>query len=296
MLQLDHLCMKTQEANATLRPLVRLALVAAGAASIGSAAFGQVSFIPALTPFTDIRVTGTPITPISDDSETILPFDLLGPAGWAGNRVFGGGVGVLVGNNGGIIWNPILGQADQVGFQNAMLPGAPSNSIAGGNGNGLRQFVAVFWDDLLTSASSPATELDWQVIDGDLIVQWSFEDNFDAIGPGRITFQSRFYSQEHVQKFGVAASFIYEDTLYSPGLDGFNDGASTTIGYNGNGVGAAPGVALYSFNAAAVAGYSEAGNGNLPSALNLVVPAPSAAGLSLLAAAAASRRRRPRLS
>lgn len=259
---------------------------------ISGNAWGQLSIVPTNAAFTDIRATGTPITPLSDDSEALLPFEVLAAAGWGGNRVFAGGVGVLVGNNGGIIWNPVVGQADQIGFVNTPLPSAPSNSTSGGNGNGLRQFVAVMWDDLLPSSSAPATELDWQVIDGDLLVQWSLEDNFDAIGPGRITFQARFFSAAHVSKTGVVASLLYLDTLYAPGQDAFNDGASATIGYNGNGVGEAPGATLYSFNTAAVSGMMEGGNPNLPSGLNLVIPSPGAGAVMGLGVWLIGRRRR----
>ncbi len=266
--------------------------VLSGGVLWSSAACGQLSIVASTAGFTDIRTTGTPIVPISDDSETVLSFDVLGPAGWGGNRVFAGGVGVLVGNNGGIIWNPVAGQADQVGFTNTALPGTPSNSTSGGNGNGQRQFVAVMWDDMLPSSTAPATELDWQVIDGDLLVQWSLEDNFDATGPGRITFQARFYSQEHVSKTGVAASLLYLDTLYAPGQGGFNDGASATIGYNGNGIGDAPGAVLHSFNTASVAGSGESGNPNLPSGLDLVIPSPGGAGFVLLGCVLVRRRRR----
>lgn len=272
--------------------ILSCAALAAPAFVAISNAGAQLTIVASTTAFQDIRVSGTPIEPFSDDSETTLTPQQLTAAGWTGNSVFAGNVGVLVGNNGGMIWNPVVGLADQVGFNNSSLPGAASNSTVTGNGNGIRQFIAVFWDDHLPSTASPATELDWQVIDGDLLVQWSFEDNFDAIGPGRITFQARFYSQTHAGKTGIMASFVYEDTLYAAGQTPFNDGASTTIGYNGNGVGIAPGAALWSFNTAAVAGYSESANPNLPHALNLVIPTPGSGLLWAAGLVGLSKRRR----
>ncbi|MGE3107834.1 MAG: hypothetical protein AB7G11_01715 [Phycisphaerales bacterium] len=263
--------------------------------SLGSSrATAQISLVPSTAPFTDISAIGTPIVPFSDDSETILTVDLLGPAGWGGNRVFAGGVSVLVGNNGGIIWNPIIAAADQIGFANTPLPGSPSNSASGGNGNGLRQFLAVLWDDHLPSDVSPPTELDWRVIDGDLLIQWTNEDNFDAVGPGRVTFQVRFFSQAHVAQNGVVASLIYDDTFYGAGLDAFNDGASATIGYIGNGVSEASGTLAYSFNKAAVAGYRESASPRLPHALDMRIPSPTGAAMAILGVGAAGVVRRSR--
>jgi hypothetical protein len=256
-----------------------------------SPVLAQLSIVPSSATFRDIRSTGVSLAGIADDSENAITAAQLASAGFGGNSVFAGGVDILVGNNGAIVWNPSV-DTTQIGYTNAALVPAPaaSNTTINGNGNGQRQFLAVQWDDLLPSSSLPATSIYWQVISGDLLVQWTDQDNFNATGSGRITFQAVIYG---APVNGVVGSYVYADTLYDSGIS-FNDGGGATIGYLGNGVGVAPNSAQWSFNTGSIAGSVSNGGVVAPAALDLVVvPAPGAAtlaGLGLLAVGARRRR------
>jgi len=269
--------------------IVRISGLSVGLAVAISSASAQLSIVPSSASFRDIGTTGTPLAGIADDSETTITAAQLAAAGFAGNSVFAGGVDILVGNNGAIIWNPNA-NTTQIGFTNAAVSPAPapSNLTTTGNGNGQRQFLAVQWDDLVPATAAPATSITWQVLNGDLLVQWNNQDNFNAVGSGRVTFQAVIYGSPTND---VVGSYVYSDTFYDNGI-AFNDGAGATIGYIGNGVGPASNAVQWSFNTASIAGSASNGGTIAPAALDLVIPAPGAGALAAMGLAVVSGRRR----
>lgn len=282
----------------------RLASAAFAAVAFAvSTASAAISIGPATTPFVDISVTGTLLTPNSDDAEHTITAAALTGAGFAGNGLLAGGQDIVVGNNGAIIWNSTAA-AHQVGYVNRTdFPTMPAaNGADTGNGNGTRQMLAVLWDD-----NTPGTggSLRWQVIGGNLIVQWTNEDHFNATGTGTVTYEAIIYGGNSIASGLPLVDYVYNDTLY--GANAYqNDGGSATIGYKNWGVnGAANDVEFGlgggnntisdpAFGGAnmqpKVAGYIGSANPALPNAVR-ITPEPGSLGLIALGALALLRRR-----
>ena len=217
----------------------------AGALIATSVASAAITIVPTNTAFTDISVTGTSVGAISDDSEFTVTGAALNGAGWAGNELLAGGVSIRVGNNGGVLWGnsvaDAFGSASEVGWANPNPTNPSSSNIATmiadngtveGNGNNLRQFVAPLWDDNLPGASASTR---WQVIGGNLIIQWTNEDHFNAQGTGTITYQMVVYGGVTIASGNPLVEFVYNDTLYAASQYQ-NDGGSASIGYKNWGI------------------------------------------------------------
>lgn len=212
-------------------------LVAAMIASVTSAQ-AVINFEADAVAWTDISTTGTALTSF-DDAEITITGAALTTAGFTGNDLLAGGVSIRVGNNGGIIWGnsatDTFAGATDVGWVNSttFLTMTASNFASSGNGNGIRQFLAVHWDDTIPLTGSGANSIRWQVISGDLIVQWYNQDHFNATGTGTIAYQAVIRSGI-VQK---RVSYVYNDTLFGAGAFQ-NDGGSATIGFKNWGLNA----------------------------------------------------------
>ncbi len=255
--------------------------------------------------FTDISTTGTSVGTISDDSENTISGTTLSAAGFTGNSLVGFGNSIRVGNNGAILWGTSATDtftgADQVGWINSTTFGTMSatNVGANGNGNGARQMLAVLWDDT-TPGTGGTTR--WQVIGGDLYVQWTNQDHFNAAGTGTVTFQAV------IRASGPRLiDYVYQDTFYAANAYQ-NDGGSATIGFKNWGVNALANDVEYGIGGGTnsladptfvsgtgmqpkVAGYASNANPNLTRSVS-VVPEPATMTALALGLAAIARRRK----
>jgi hypothetical protein len=296
--------------NASLLAALALASGAAASITIGAS---SVNFI-------DISTTGTSIGSLTDDSETTIA----GAAhGWTGNGLFSGGRSFRVGNNGAILWGSSATDtftgADQIGYYNAgPLNADGQNSIASltasnlaqsGNGAGLRQFIAVLWDDYFPSTAG-GTNIRYQVINNDLIIQWTNQDHFAAQGAGFVTFQAIFRGGVALDSGQSLVDFVYQDTLFQANQYQ-NDGGSATIGYKnwnliagandveygigggGNSAFSDPTFADGTGRQAKVSGWVDGANSSLTHSVSIIgVPTPGTAALLTLGGLVAYRRRR----
>jgi hypothetical protein len=287
-------------------------------AGLASAAGAGITIQASNVSFMDISSTGTSIGSISDDSETAIAGSAL--AGFSGNLLVAGGMSIRIGNNGGLLWgtsatDTFTGATD-VGYYNAGPNHSGATSIASmtasntsdsGNGAGIRQFFAVLWDDNFPSSSaSPATNIRYQVIAGDLVVQWTNEDHFAAQGAGFVTYEAIF--RGNAAPGASLVDFVYQDTLYQPSQYQ-NDGGSATIGYKNWGLNGFANDVEYGIGGGGtsstsdptfasgtgmqpkVGGWAAAANSSLTHSVS-IIPAPGAGAVLGLAALAAGRRRR----
>lgn len=297
---------------------MKKSIVFAGLAGLAaSPALAQISIVPSAVPFTDISATGTSIGSIADDSELVITGAALTAAGFNGNGLLAGGVSIRVGTNGAVIWGnsatDTFTNATEVGWANpnpgnaghtSLLSLTPNNGTNEGNGGlGPRQLICPLWDD-----NTPGTggSIRWQVIGGDLYIQWTNMDHFSASGTGTVTYQM-------VVRGGVAIGggslidFVYQDTLYDPQRYQ-NDGGSASIGFVNWGVnplandvewGISGGNGATTVDPAfgdpsmqpKVAGWAAAENSALPHSLS-IIPAPGAAAMLGLGGLLVTRRRR----
>jgi hypothetical protein len=218
----------------------------AGALIATSVASASITIVPTNTAFTDISVTGTSVGAISDDSELVVTGAALNGAGWAGNELLAGGVSIRVGNNGAVLWGNAIADtftsATEIGWANPNPTNAGATSIAtmtadngsveGNGGVGVRQMVAPLWDDNFPGTGASTR---WQVIGGNLIVQWTNEDHFNATGTGTVTYQMVAYGGVTIASGNPLVEFIYNDTLYAANAYQ-NDGGSASIGYKNWGI------------------------------------------------------------
>lgn len=218
-----------------LRRILGLSGLVAGAA----VASASINIVATNTPFLDIQGTGTSVGAISDDSESVITGAALNGAGFAGNGLLAGGVSVRVGNNGAVIWGnsatDTFANATEVGYINSPAFGsmAASNLTDRGNGgSGPRQFLAPLWDDNFPGTGATTR---WQVIAGNLYVQWTNQDHFNAQGNGTITYQMIVYGGVSIGSGQKLVEFVYQDTLYDAQRYQ-NDGGSATIGYKNWGI------------------------------------------------------------
>lgn len=215
---------------------VTLASFAAVAGLVASAS-AQITVATSTTVFTDISATGTSPGTATDDSEHNVTAAQLTGAGFTGNELLGA-VDIRIGNNGAVLWNATTGD---VGYTNSttfttMTAQGPTSSQFGNGGNQAGvQFVCPLWDDNLPASGQGANTLDWQVIGGNLIIQWTNEDHFNAQGSGTIQYQMIVYGGVTIASGLPLVEYVYNDTLYfSPAYQ--NDGGSATIGYKNWGV------------------------------------------------------------
>jgi hypothetical protein len=208
------------------------ALAALSALSfLAAPASAQISISVSTTAFTDISATGTSPGAATDDSEHTVTAAALSAAGFAGNELLPL-ADIRIGNNGGVLWSN--GTATEVGYinRNDLPVMLPFNGAVDGNGGtsaGCR-FVCPLWDDNFPTSGQGANALDWQVIGGNLIVQWSNEDHFNAQGSGTVQYQMVVYGGVTIASQLPLVEFVYNDTLYAAGAYQ-NDGGSATIGY-----------------------------------------------------------------
>jgi hypothetical protein len=256
-----------------------MALMCLGAVAVGAQA--AITIGASNVAFVDISSTGTGITGIGDDTEHTLSGTVLQSAGWNGNALLGQFRSIRIGNNGGVIIGnsatDTFASADQVGYTNGAIAGlAASNGGQFGNGGlGPRSVIFPHWDDTTPLAGS--SSLRWQVITGDLYIQWTGQDHFSATGTGTITYQMV------MRKSGSStiADFVYEDTVFGTGATQ-NDGGSATIGFKNWGVNPfANDVEFGTTDVAKVGGWASAGNANLPKSVSIVPEPASFAALGL---------------
>jgi len=246
--------------------------------------------------FVDISASGISVGAIADDSEFTVTGAALTGAGFTGNELLPGGRSIRVGNNGAMFWGnsatDAFANATEVGYANcnALNPGAldiatmiADNGAGEGNG-GLapRQMICPFWDDNYPVVSqNPSCK--WQVIAGDLIVQWTNEGHFTNTTTGVITYEVIVHSGATLASGAPLVEFVYKDTFFGAGRYQ-NDGGSAAIGYKNWGViagandvefgtsgGSGQGTADPAYGDASmhpkVAGYVESENAQLPHAL-----------------------------
>jgi hypothetical protein len=215
-----------------LRRITLRTATLASFAVLATNASAQITIGPSTTAFTDILASGTPILAAGDDTEHFISAAQLSAAGFAGNGLLGA-VDIRIGNNGAVLWND--GAADEVGYINSTIfpTMTADNTVNGGNG-GLTagaKMLCPLWDDNFPSALSSSNDiLRWQVIGGNLIIQWSNEDHYNAQGSGTIQYEAIVYGGVSIGSGLTLVDFVYNDTLYSPSQYQ-NDGGSATIGY-----------------------------------------------------------------
>jgi hypothetical protein len=212
-------------------------------AVVAAAANAQIGISGSSVAFVDISVSGTSYGTGGDDIENTIAG---ATHGWIGNDLLAGGMSMRIGNNGGLMWgtsatDAFVGATEQ-GYINASPAGvanpfgtmAASNAGATGNGGGIRQYLAVLWDD-----NTPGTggSVKWQVIGNDLIVQWTNEDHFNATGTGTVTYEMIAHGGVTIASGLSLVDFVYQDTLYAANQYQ-DDGGSATIGYKNWGVNA----------------------------------------------------------
>lgn len=263
--------------------------------AVAGGANAQLSVSAESTAFTDISTSGTSIGAISDDSETIIGAASI--AGYGGNALLAAGRDIMIGNNGCILWGASAGDAftnaNQIGYTNASLVGLVAANLTntGNGGLGPRQFLAVNWDDHLPAAAG-GTGIFYQVIGGNLIVQWNNEDLFAASGTGVGTWEAIIYAG--LGPNGQYMDYVFNDTDYGAGAAA-NDGASSTFGFK-DWVGGGLNDAQWAFNTSSVTGWVASGGGTGPHAIKFTpVPEPGtfiALGLGALGLAAARRRKK----
>lgn len=211
----------------TLASLAAVSMLAASASA-------QIGIYPSTTAFTDISVTGTSPGSASDDSEHNVTAAVLAAAGFAGNELLAVAP-IRIGNNGGVVWNTTTFDVGYINSTTFLTMAPVGLNTVTGNGGGTNQFLAVLWDDNFPTQA--ANTLDWQVIGGNLIIQWTNEDHFNAQGTGTIQYQMVVYGGVTIASRLPLVEFIYNDTVYtSPAYQ--DDGGSATIGYKNWGVNA----------------------------------------------------------
>ena len=289
-----------------------LCIVAGMAALAPFAAQAQISAVASAVPFMDISGSGTSIGAISDDSETVITGAMLTAAGWNGNGLLAGNVSIRVGNNGGVIWGnsatDTFTNAQNVGYINSTnLPGmAAADGANNGNaGVAPRQFLAVLWDDNAPITGSN-TGIHWQVIGGDLVIQWTNEGHFNTSGGGTVTYQMVARGGVGIDSGNSLLDFVYQDTFYAD-QQYQNDGGSATIGYKNWGVNPLANDAEYGIGGGTdtlsdpafgdasmqpkVGGWLASADGSLTHSVSFV-PAPGAVALLGIGGLMAGRRRR----
>lgn len=289
----------------TGKSLARILGAGACAAMLPLAAQASISIVASAVPFLDISATGTSVGAISDDSEFTITGAALTAAGWTGNSLLAGNVSIRVGNNGGVLWGnsatDTFTGVEQVGYINRtdfMTMAAGNGGDTGNGGTGPRQFLAVLWDDNTPGSGASCR---WQVIGGNLIIQWTNQDHFNASGSGVVTYQMIAHPSGP-----SLVDFIYQDTLYDPQRYQ-NDGGSATIGYKNWGINPTANDVEYgqgggnntindpAFGDASmrpkVAGWASSENPTLTHSVS-IIPAPGAMALLGLGGLLAVRRRR----
>lgn len=283
-------------------------LVAAAAMPLMASA--QLVIQPSTSTFVDISSTGTVLS-TSDDAEITITGAALTGAGFTGNGLIPNGVAVRVGNNGAVLigtsGGDAFGSSNEVGYINStnFFGMAASNLATTGNGgSGPRNMLAVLWDD---NTPGSGGGLRWQVVGGDLIIQWNNQDHFNASGTGTVTYQMIARGGVSLTSGQAIVEFLYLDTLYAANQYQ-NDGGSATIGYkNWTGLAGAndvqwglgggtdtigdPAFGGTNMRPKVRGSAAGGGDGTLPTGLR-IIPTPGALALVGMGGLLASRRRR----
>jgi subtilisin-like proprotein convertase family protein len=249
--------------------------------AFAASASAQITIGASATAFTDISATGTSPGISGDDVEFTVTGAQLTAAGFTGNGLLAGAVDIRIGNNGAVIWNDNF---SEVGYTNSetFMTMAAVNTANGGNGGVIpSQFICPLWDDLYPTAGQTANALDWQVVGGNLIIQWSNEDHFGITGTGFVQFEMIVYGGATIASGAPLVEFVYNDTTY--GVSAFeNDGASATIGFKNWGVNASANDVEFGVGGGAtsqpkVGGWGSSTNVSLPHSVVVKggVPAPT---------------------
>jgi hypothetical protein len=272
---------------------------------LAAAANAAIVIVPTNTAFTNIAATGTSPGTSSDDAEFNVTGAALLAAGFAGNELLGA-VNIRIGNNGGVLWGATTGEVGYVNRNDFMTMAGANGGDTGNGGTIGAQFVASLWDDNTPATGQGANALDWQVINGNLIIQWTNEDHFNAAGTGTISHQMIVYGGVTIASGQKLVEFVYDDTLYGTNLYQ-NDGGSATIGFKNWGInanandvefgvgGGTNSLSDPAFNGTnmqpKVGGWSASSNAQLTHSV-AIIPAPGALALLGLGGLLAGRRRR----
>ncbi len=197
---------------------------------LAASASAQIVIEPTTTAFADIAATGTSPGTATDDSEHNVSSAVLSAAGFAGNELLPL-ANIRIGNNGAVLWNSTAGEIGYINSTTFLTMGA-ANLTTTGNGGTFAgtKMLCPLWDDNVPLTGQGASTLDWQVVGGNLIIQWTNDDHFAATGIGTITYQTIIYGGATIASGAPLVDFVYNDTDYGAGLYQ-NDGGSATIGY-----------------------------------------------------------------
>jgi hypothetical protein len=212
------------------RTIKTLAAIGACGVAFSAGASAQIVIQSATTSFVDISTTGTSPGTATDDSELNITSTALMTAGFAGNELLPL-ANIRMGNNGAVLWNATTGD---VGYINSTTFGTMAAANTAANGNGGAQagvsFLCPLWDDNTPTSGQGANTQRWQVINGNLILEWINEDHFNATGTGTVTYEAIIYGGVTIASGQPLVDFVYQDTQYAA-MQYQNDGGSATIGY-----------------------------------------------------------------
>ena len=185
--------------------------------------------------FVDISSSGNSPGTSLDDAEFTVTSSQLASAGFLGNELLSL-ADIRIGNNGAVLWNANTGEVGYINNRSILSMAASSTTVTGNGGSmsGV-QLVCPLWDDHVPSTGQGANALDWRVLGGDLYIQWSNEDHFNAQGTGTVRFQMIVRGGATIASGQPLVEFVYDDTLYSSPVFQ-NDGGSATIGFKNWGV------------------------------------------------------------
>ncbi len=197
------------------------------ACCFAATASAQIVIGPTTTAFNDISVSGTTVGVLADDGEYNVTSAALSAAGWAGNQLLPL-ADIRIGNNGSVLWTNTTSEVGYINSSAFPTMGASNSGIVGNGGLTVgTALLCPLWDDNFPGAGA---SIRWQVIGGNLLIQWTNEDHFNAQGTGTVTYQLIAYGGATIASGSALVDFVYNDTLYAASQYQ-NDGGSATIGY-----------------------------------------------------------------
>jgi hypothetical protein len=166
----------------------------------------------------------------SDDAEFNITSAQLTGAGFAGNQLLPLH-DIRMGNNGAVCWN---NNASEVGYANRTDFPTMAAANGGDTGNGGltpgTSFLCPLWDDNIPVGTQTGNCLYWQVIGGNLILEWTNQEHYGFTGAGAIQYEAIVYGGATISSGAPLVDFVYNDTFYATNQYS-NDGGSATIGY-----------------------------------------------------------------